>query len=119
MNESETVENQETMDDIPVIPSDWAEIKPFQPTITLANGRTLNGYAQRSSIADEVWVYPEDQMSTVDLVMLFGNPVNTSTIVSDTTANEHVEYVGYTNMATIDYGMSGKPTIRMTKPVTA
>lgn len=104
-------------ENIPVIPSDWAMPKLFHRKITLASGRELNGYAQRSNIADEVWVYPEDNLSMIELVTLFGDPNNTQTIACDMSKDEHNEYVGYTNMMSVGQSTTGKLTVRMSKPI--
>lgn len=104
--------------DIPVIPSDWAYPKPYQMTIELNNGTTIKGFAQRSSIADEVWVSITDpSYGYLKLVTVFTDPEKTSVMISHISETEHTRYEGYTRLANLNANTDGGFSIGMTKPI--
>lgn len=104
--------------DIPVIPSDWAYPKPYQMTIELNDGTTINGFAQRSSIADEVWVSITDpSYGYLKLVTAFTDPEKTAVIISHMSETNFIRYEGYTRLANLNVDMNGKFSIGMTKPI--
>ena len=106
-------------DEIPVIPSDWAYPKPYQMTVTMNDGTAVEGYAQKSVISDEVWVFPSDtSLGYMDLIQIFANPEKTSVMIANMSETEHNRYEGYTRLATINSQLDGKFTICMTKPIT-
>ena len=104
--------------DIPVIPSDWAYPKVYEKSIVLADDTVLKGYIQRSSISDELWVFPSDHsLSYIDLIMIFANAEKTSTLTCYESETEQKKYVGYTRVASINSDTNDKITICLTKPV--
>ena len=112
---SEEINSEE---DIVTFPEDWAVIKPYHQTIVLNDDTVLDGYAMRSSIADEVWIYPKSKtLSYLDLAMIFSNPDKTEVIQSNIMNDQFVEYHGYTRLASITAQTDGTYIICMTKPI--
>lgn len=111
--------NEENIqDDLPVIPSDWAYPKIYKQTILLADGSIIDGYAARSSISDEVWVFPSNpDYGYLELIQLFSDPDKTAVIQSNTSEDVHTIYEGYTRLASINSKTDGRFTICMTKPI--
>lgn len=104
--------------DVPVIPSDWAYPKMYKRTIELADGTIVDGYAQRSSISDELWVIPSDpDFGYMELVQMFANPEKTSVIISNMSEDDHIRFTGYTRLASITSRTDGTFSICMTKPI--
>ena len=104
--------------DLPVIPSDWAYPKLYKQTVLLADGSIIDGYAERSSFSDEVWVFSSNpEYGYLELIQLFSDPVKTAVIQSNTSEDTHPIYEGYTRLASINSGIDGSFTIRMTKPI--
>lgn len=111
-------EDISTNDEIIDIPSDWAYPKPFIQTIKLNDGTVMDGYAIKSSIADEIWVHPKDPDFTyTDIIQMFADSEKTSHIESEIMSDQRVEYDGYTRMTNVNYQMDGTFTICLTKPV--
>lgn len=105
--------------EIPVVSSDWAYPKVYQMTVTFNDDTVIEGYAQKSSISDEVWVLPSDpRLGYMELIQIFTNPEKTSVMVANMSETEHNRYEGYTRLANIMAQTDGKFNICMTKPVT-
>lgn len=108
-----------SVEDIPFIPSDWAEIKPYKRTIILNDDTVLNGYAAKASIADELWVYPEDSsIGYLGYATIFSDTDKTSRIQCQSSTDELVEYVGYTRLININTRIDGSFAICLAKPIT-
>lgn len=89
-------------------------IHGFTQTVTLADGTVLNGYAGRSSLSGEIWVWLDEGTSMVTAFGLFSDPEKTATIRTDLTEDTSETYEGYTTMSLIRED-EGKVTIRMRK----
>lgn len=109
--------SEQDIDDIPVIPSDWAYPKIVQQTITFGDGTIINGMVLRSGIANEILLFPEDIMPMLDLITLLSDPVRTSHIEGVPVADETASYDGYTRIAGISTDADGKYIVQMGKPI--
>ncbi len=109
--------NQETQEDIPEIPEDWAYPKIYQPVITLGDGTELNGSVNKSAFMNKIWIMMNDTgFSYAQIVTMFNNPENTRVIRFSTSPSERIEYVGYTYLASIEAEPDGKFSIGLSKP---
>ena len=104
--------------EIPEVPADWAYPKPVQPTITFNNETTIKGYAIKSSMGDELLIFPEDPMTIMEVASIFSNPEYTSRIESETSYTGHVVFEGYTNLTSVETSSDGKLIIRLRKSIT-
>ena len=108
---------QNDTEDIPFIPSDWAEIKPYKRTIIFNDDTVLDGYAAKASIANELWVYPEDSsIGYLGYATIFSDTDKTSRIQCMNSADEIVEFVGYTRLININTRIDGSFAICLVRP---
>ena len=108
----------ENENNIPVVPDDWAYPKPYKMTVSFADETSIDGYAQKSSLSDEVWVYPSDpKVGYMELIQIFTDPNRTVVIQSNMSETEQHIYEGYTTLASVNLGMDGKYNVCMRKPV--
>lgn len=107
-----------TQGEIPVVDNDWAYPKVYEQSIVLADDTVLKGNIQRSSISDEIWVFPSDHsLSYMDLILIFTNAEKTSTLTCYESETEQKKYVGYTRVVSINSNISDEMTICLAKPV--
>ena len=87
-------------------------IHNFQQTVTLADNTVLNGYAVLNEIANDLWVYLEQDTSMATAFSVFSDPSKTAHIRTDMTAEVHEQYDGYTTLALIRQD-GGKVSVRL------
>lgn len=103
---------------MPVIPSNWADSVLQKSTVTLCDGTVLDGYAQRPTIADEIWIFPQDEkLNLIELVQMFSDSEKTSRIETFTPPDSRAVYEGYTHLMTINSNLDGTFTIRLGRPI--
>lgn len=107
-----------TQGEIPVVDNDWAYPKVYEKSIVLADDTVLKGEIQRSSISDEIWVFPSDHsLSYMDLIMIFANTEKTSTLTCYESETEQKTYVGYTRVVSINSNINDEITICLAKSI--
>ncbi len=102
---------------LPVIPSDWAEYKIPDPTITFADETTMIGSVVRSSGIGGLWVFPEDNLSMTEIMTIFSNPEKTNRIEFTRDGQNYEIYRGYTKICTIRTGSNGLNQVELGRPV--
>lgn len=109
--------DQELQEDIPEIPEDWAYPKVFESSLTLNDGTNLKGYVQKSTFSNRIWVFIQDKgYSYARIMSLFMNPEKTKIIHYSLMPSEQIDYIGYTNLATINAESDGTFNVGLTKP---
>ena len=106
----------EGQDSIPVVRENWAYPKIFQHTISLNDGTTFSGYIQKSTFSDRIWVFINDLgLDYSRIVDTFSDSEKTKSIKYNVNFDERIEYIGYTNLATVNAESGGTFSVGLTR----
>ena len=90
---------------------------PYVPTIELKDGTSLEARAGYNAIADELWIWPTNQMSFMDALTIFSDSNKTDLITANRAPYDHETYEHYTHLITMQEEPStSKMSIRLRKP---
>lgn len=90
--------------------------KPFIPTVTFADGSTIDALGSTTSDESDLWIWPADSMSLIEAVQLFSNVSKTESIICKTGYDIENTYIGYTFLDTIQSMPDNKITVRLKQP---